>query len=106
MNYDSFYREDKMLSNRQDKPINLFAYRGSILQKRQDARHAHIEGYHHLIKYLVYLVSLRRKGEIDNDVFEELVKRASAAFVESELSERIDRILEEKISPERLMSLF
>ena len=36
----------------------------------------------------------------------ELVKRASAVFVESELSERIDRILEEKISPERLMSLF
>ena len=103
MNYDSFYREDKMLSTRQNKPINLFAYRGSILQKRQDARHAHIEGYHHLIKYLV---SLRRKGEIDNDVFEELVKRASAAFVESELSERINRILEEKISPERLMSLF
>ncbi|KAF3978775.1 MAG: hypothetical protein HFP77_00175 [Methylococcales symbiont of Iophon sp. n. MRB-2018] len=63
----------------------------------------HVEGFHSLVKYLV---RLRREGTIDNEVFEELMAMSSALFVEAEVTERIDKILEDKISTDYLMELF
>lgn len=64
--------------------------------------HDHVEALQSLIKYLV---KLRRDGDINNDTFEGLVRQAAATFVETEISERFDRVLEGKISFERLLEL-
>ncbi|MEA1933467.1 MAG: hypothetical protein U9N60_03430 [Thermodesulfobacteriota bacterium] len=64
--------------------------------------HDHVEAFQSLVKYLV---KLRRDGDINNDTFEGLVRQAAATFVETEISERIDRMLESKISFERLLEL-
>ena len=63
----------------------------------------HIDVFQSLVKYLV---KLRRDGDIDKDVFEGLVRQAAATFVETEISERVDKVLEDKISFERLLELF
>ena len=62
----------------------------------------HVELFQNLVKYLV---RLRRDGDIDDDTFEGLVTQAAATFVEAEVSDRIDRVLESKISFERLLEL-
>ena len=62
--------------------------------------HVHVETFQNLVKYLV---ELRRNGDIDNDTFEGLVRQATATFVETEISERIERVLESKISLDRLL---
>jgi hypothetical protein len=55
----------------------------------------HVEGFQNVIKYLV---KLRRDGDIDDETFNGLVKQAAAAFVETEISDRVDRVLEDKLS--------
>jgi len=65
--------------------------------------HHHVEGFYGLVKYLV---RLRHEGAIEDEVFEELVKRVSALFIEAELTERIDKIIENKLSPEILLDIF
>jgi hypothetical protein len=64
--------------------------------------HNHVEAFQTIVKYLV---KLRRDGDIDNDTFEGLVKQTASNFVETEISERIDRVLESKISLDRLLEL-
>ncbi len=64
--------------------------------------HTHIEGFNSLVKYLV---TLRRDNTIDDDVFGELVKRAASMFVEAEVTERVDNILDRKVSTNYLWSL-
>ena len=64
--------------------------------------HDHVEAFQGVVKYLV---KLRRDGDLDNDTFEGLVRQAAATFVETEISERIDRVLESKISLDRLLEL-
>ena len=56
--------------------------------------HKHIEGFTSLVKYLV---RLRRSGTLDDQDFGELIRISSAAFIESELNEKIDRVLENHI---------
>nr|VFJ88821.1 MAG: hypothetical protein BECKLFY1418B_GA0070995_101220 [Candidatus Kentron sp. LFY] len=60
---------------------------------RSKYSHNHIEGFNSLIQYLV---RLRREGTIDDGDFNELVKMASAAFVEAEISSKIDNVLGSK----------
>jgi len=43
-----------------------------------------------------YLVKLRRDGTLNDDDFSELVRMASAILIETEISDRVDRILEKK----------
>lgn len=64
--------------------------------------HRHIEGFNSLVKYLV---SLRRDATIDDEVFGELVKRAAASFVESEVTERIDSILDRKLPLDYILGI-
>jgi ribosomal protein L19E len=64
--------------------------------------HDHVEAFQSLIKYLV---RLRRDGDIDNKTFDNLVRQAAASFVETEVSERFDRVLEGRISFDRLLEL-
>ncbi len=64
--------------------------------------HDHVEYFQSLIKYLV---KLRRDGDIDNDTFEGLVCQSAANFVESEISQRIDIVLENKISLDNILEL-
>jgi len=54
----------------------------------------HIEGFTNLVKYLV---RLRRDGTLDDHDFGELIRIASASFIESELNEKIDKVLENHI---------
>ena len=64
--------------------------------------HDHVESFQSLVKYLV---KLRRDGDIDNDTFESLVRQSAANFVENEISERIDMVLENKISLDNILEL-
>jgi hypothetical protein len=63
----------------------------------------HIEGFTSLIKYLV---RLRRDGTLDDHDFGELIRIASAAFIESELNEKIDRVLESHIPQNVFLGLW
>ena len=79
----------------------------SIIPHRSGAQfvsttHDHVEAFQSLVRYIV---KLRRDGDISNDTFEELVRQATAIFVETEISDRIDRVLENKISLDRLLEL-
>lgn len=86
------YRDNSLLSFHKKKAF----FRDTEARK-------HIEGFHSLVKYLV---RLRREGTIDNEVFEELITMSSALFVEAEVTERIDKVLEDKVSTDSLMELF
>nr|VFJ56797.1 MAG: hypothetical protein BECKFW1821A_GA0114235_106420 [Candidatus Kentron sp. FW]VFJ69916.1 MAG: hypothetical protein BECKFW1821B_GA0114236_11744 [Candidatus Kentron sp. FW] len=55
--------------------------------------HDQVEGFNSLVKYLV---RLRREETIDDGDFHELVKMASAAFVEAEISNRVENVLGSK----------
>jgi hypothetical protein len=90
-----------MFDSRIHEPIAVFYGHGKRPRKLSEG-HAHLEGFHNLVKYIV---RLRRDGLIDDEVFGELIKRASAVFIEAELSEKIERVLEEKLSSEYLMDL-
>ncbi len=58
------------------------------------------EGFTNFIKYLV---RLRRDGTLDDHDFSELVRTASATFIESELNKKIEHVLERHI-PNHLFS--
>ncbi len=81
--------------------IASFTYKSSY-KKHLKNTHRHIDGFNSLIKYLV---KLRRDGVLDDDVFEQLIKKAAAIFIEAEITERIDDVLEDKISTEYLLSM-
>lgn len=68
---------------------------------RNEGMQKQIEASHHLV---TYLVRLRREGTIDNEAFNALITMGSALFVEAEVTERIDRILEYKM-PDYLKEL-
>ncbi len=87
---------------KRSKPAILSAKTSSAGRKLSES-HPHIEGFYGLVKYLA---RLRREGAIEDEVFEELVKRASALFIEAELTERIDKIIENKLLPEILLGVF
>lgn len=63
--------------------------------------HSNIEAFQSLVKYLV---KLRHNEDIDNNTFEGLMQQATATFVETEISERIERVLESRLSLDRLGS--
>ncbi len=84
-----------------DSPVLSLRKKKTYLRDVESQRH--VEGFHSLVKYLV---RLRREGTIDNEVFEELMTMSSSLFVEAEVTERIDKILEDKISTDYLMELF
>ncbi|VFM96562.1 MAG: hypothetical protein BECKG1743F_GA0114225_101704 [Candidatus Kentron sp. G] len=70
--------------------------------------HAHIETFNNLVKYLV---RLRRDGTLDDDDFSELVKMASAMFVEAEILGRVENVLNDALEKQmstagRQLSLF
>ena len=90
-----------MYSQRHKMPfVSIIPHRSGV--KYVSTTHDHVEAFQSLGKYLV---KLRRDGDIDNDTFEGLVRQAAATFVETEISERIDRVLENKISLDRLLEL-
>jgi len=90
-----------MQSPRRTEPIGWYALRAAELRRQQSA-HRHIEGFHNLVKYLV---RLRRDGTLDNDDFTELVKRAAAVFIEAEVTDKVERVLEDKIPLDYLLRL-
>ena len=69
----------------------FFAPRAERKPLRQT--HAYIEGFNNLVKYLV---RLRRDGTLSDDDFAELVKVASSIFIEAEISDRVESVLESK----------
>ena len=60
----------------------------------------HTQRLNLLIKYLA---RLRRDGIIDDKDFSELVRRASATFIESQIMHRVDRALARAVPYEMLM---
>ncbi len=64
--------------------------------------HSHIDGFNSLVKYLV---TLRRDDTIDDETFAELVKRAAAMFVEAEITERVENILDRQLPMDYILGL-
>ena len=64
--------------------------------------HNYIKSFQYFIEYLV---KLRRNKDIDNKTFEGLVKQAAASFVETEISNRINTVLNNKICLDQLLEL-
>jgi hypothetical protein len=71
--------------------------------RRSRNAHPHVEGFSALVKYLV---KLRRDGTLNDEHFSELVKIASAAFIEAEISDRVESVLENKALDDLLLSLW
>jgi len=81
-----------------DKSTSRFAPWWQLLpsttaSRRTEHAHDHIESFTSLVKYLV---RLRRDGTLDDEDFAQLVKMVSTAFVESEIADRVDSILDNK----------
>jgi predicted transcriptional regulator len=45
-----------------------------------------------------YLSELRRSGQVDNRTFDYLIKRAATQFVEAEISDRVQSVMDTKIA--------
>jgi hypothetical protein len=60
----------------------------------------HAEAFSNLVKYIV---KLRRDGQIDDGAFKAIIKQAAANFVESEITSRIDSIIEDRFSVDRIL---
>ena len=80
--------------------VSILPHRSGV--KFVSTTHDHVEAFQSLVKYIV---KLRRDGDINNDTFEELVRQAAAIFVETEISDRIDRVVESKFSLDKLLEL-
>jgi hypothetical protein len=63
----------------------------SRLAKKHDT---HLDTFDSLIRYLV---KLRRDGVLDDKGFNDLVKLAAAIFVESEISQKIEEIVYDRL---------
>jgi len=63
----------------------------SRLAKKHDT---HLDTFDSLIRYLV---KLRRDGVLDEKGFNDLVKLAAAIFVESEISQKIEEIVYDRL---------
>lgn len=61
---------------------------------QSSSRHDCLDAFQDLAKFLV---QLRRKGDIDDRVFNGLIRQIAAKFVEVEIYSRIDAALENKI---------
>jgi len=62
----------------------------------------HIENFQNLVKYLV---RLRNDGDINSNVFEGLVRQATACFVEDDIANRIDRVFSKNISLNNILGM-
>lgn len=71
--------------------------------RKPRSSHAHVEGFNNLLKYLV---RLRRDGTLEDDDFSELVKIASAAFIEVEILDKVENVLENKGIDDYLLGLW
>lgn len=65
--------------------------------------HAHIERFNSLVKYLV---RLRRDGTLADDDFAEIVKLASTLFIEAEVSDRVDSVLDNEKLNDMLLGVW
>jgi len=91
-----------MRTSYESKPLAMFFGPRAELRRHQKA-HTHVEGFNNLVKYLV---KLRRDGTVNDDDFRELVRMASAAFIEAEISDRVERVLEKKTLDDILLGLW
>lgn len=84
------------------EPLALFFRPKTEIRTRHETP-KHVEGFSNLLKYLV---RLRREGTLDDDDFGEVVRIASAAFIESEVTEKVERVLESKVPNDVLLRLW
>ena len=91
-----------MLSKRYNNNNYLDLLTNSNSQVESVPEYNNTDEFHSILKYFI---KIYQNGEIDKETFETIVKHLSAVFIENEISERIDRILEGKIFRNYLMEL-
>ncbi|OQY01490.1 MAG: hypothetical protein B6I26_03960 [Desulfobacteraceae bacterium 4572_130] len=79
---------------------NIFSYYHKKRLKSSLPRHNHIKGFQYFVKHLI---KLHQNKDIDNKTFQRLIKQAAASFVETEISNRINTVLNNKISLDQLL---
>ena len=87
----------------QEAPKRFLLLTPHIELRSPKRSHRNLEGFSSLLKFLV---RLRRDGTLNDDDFSELVKIASAAFVEAEISEKVENILEKHKLDDLLLGLW
>ena len=70
-----------------------FLWRGTE-EKATPTFHERVEYFQNMAKYLL---RLRENGDITNDTFNYFIKKITADFVEAEISERINKVFNEKL---------
>lgn len=90
-----------MYSQNHKSPFLTMMSRANQIQESENRDH--LETFQNLIKYIV---RLRRAGMLDDNAFSELISQATGVFVENEISERIENVIENKIPYNILPSLF
>ena len=91
-----------MRNRNENKPMVMF-FSPRVELRRSKKEHIHVEGFSNLVNNMV---KLRREGTLTDDNFSELVKLASAAFIEAEISERVENVLQHKKLDDLLMSIW
>lgn len=91
-----------MRTSRDKNPMVMF-FGPRYEVRRPRKTHAHVEGFNNLVKYLV---KLRRNGTLNDEDFGELVKMASSVFIDAEISERVESVLENKALDDLLLGFW
>ena len=90
-----------MRISNENKPLVMF-FGPRVELRRSKKEHIQVEGFSNLVNYMV---KLRRDGTLTDDNFSKLVKLASAAFIEAEISERVENVLNRKNLDDLLLSI-
>lgn len=62
--------------------------------------HAEITAFHEIIGYVV---KLRRSGYLEDNTFADLIRYATATFIEAEIDRKITYVFDDKFTPDRLL---
>ena len=89
------------ISNEKKPLVMVFGPRVELHRPKNE--HIHVEGFSNLINYMV---KLRRDGILNDADFSELVKLASGAFIEAEISEKVENVLKHKKLDQLLLSIW
>lgn len=90
--------KDKNNIQRIEDDLYLYALMRNMMMHHSNQNH--LENFQDLIKDLT---RLRRQATIDNDTFEKLVKGITSSFIEYELSDYFERVLQ-KTKVQQLIS--
>jgi hypothetical protein len=94
-----------MYPSRQNELVAPLLFGNSYFNSKADSQTRSVRK--NFNRMIVELAKLYKKGSISEEVFSELVKFAASTYVESEVTDRVDRVFYKRIfSNKHLLELF